>query len=169
MSEPFIGEIKMFGGNFAPRSYALCDGQLLSINQNQALFAILGTIYGGDGRSTFALPDLRGRIPIGAGQGPGLPNHPQGQQSGEENVTMAANQLPLHNHTMMGSTQAANIDVPTNAVPAITGGDSYNDGGVPVSMLETTTTGGGQSHANLMPFNSVNYIIALFGLFPSRN
>ena len=107
MSEPFYGEIKMFAGNFAPRSYAFCDGQLLPISQNSALFALLGTTYGGDGRTDFALPDLRGRIPVHTGQGPGLTNVPQGQKAGAERVTLGVSELPTHVHALRASTDPA--------------------------------------------------------------
>ncbi len=109
MSEPFVGEIKMFAGNFAPRGFAFLDGQLLSTTQNQALFSLLGTIYGGDGRTTFALPDLRGRIPIHKGQGPGLSARTQGSKGGTEKETITEAQLPSHDHTMQGNSSAANV------------------------------------------------------------
>jgi len=169
MSNPFIGEINMFGGNFAPRGHALCDGQLLAISQNTALFSILGTIYGGDGRTTFGLPEMRGRIPIGTGSGPGLSPRTIGQRSGAESVTLTTNELPSHTHTMQGSTQTANIDIPTNAVPAITADASYKSMGVTATMKPTTAAGSSSPHNNLMPFQCINYIIALVGTFPSRN
>ena len=109
MSEPFLGEIKMFGGNFAPRGYALCNGQLLAIQQNTALFALLGTTYGGNGQTTFALPDLRGRVPMSSGQGPGLTSRTLGEMSGSENVTLLSNQMPAHNHSVI--TNSGNGDV----------------------------------------------------------
>ncbi len=169
MSEPFLAEIRMFGGFFAPRGWAFCDGRLLPVNQYDALFSLVGNIYGGDGRSTFGLPDLRGRLPIGTGQGPGLSNRRLGSSGGTERVTLSVDELPQHNHTMLGSTQNADIDVPLGAVPAITDGNSYNAGGALVSMPATTATGGGQSHSNLMPYTCINFIIALQGVYPSRS
>ena len=109
MSQPFVGEIKMFGGTFAPRSYALCDGQLLAISQNSALFALLGTLYGGDGRTTFGLPDLRGRVPIHTGSGPGLTPRAMASRSGAENATVSVNTLPSHTHMMQGSTNFGKV------------------------------------------------------------
>ena len=147
MSEPFVGEIRMFAGNFAPRGWAFCDGQLLAVSQNDALFSLLGTIYGGDGRTTFGLPDLRGRIPIHMGHGPGLSERRLGAKGGEEKVTLTVNQLPSH------------------------GADSYiND--TPIQSMASssvTHTGGSRSHTNLMPFLCIHFIIALVGIYPSRH
>jgi microcystin-dependent protein len=112
MSEPFVGEIRMFGFGFAPQGWALCDGQLLPINQNTALFSLLGTTYGGDGRTTFALPDLRSRVPVGQGQGPGLSSYAEGQASGAETVTLAASQMPGHTHQVKASSSAAGSGQP---------------------------------------------------------
>ena len=117
MSEPFLGQIKMFGGNFAPRGWALCDGQLLPISQNQSLFAILGTTYGGDGRTSFALPDLRGRVSLHPGQGPGLSPYSLGNKSGVEIVTLAVNEIPAHNHKVEANSNAGNVGSPVNAIP----------------------------------------------------
>lgn len=139
--EPFLGEIDLFAGNFAPRNWARCEGQILPIAQNQALYSLLGTTYGGDGRTTFALPDLRGRTPVGPGQGPGLSNRQLGQKGGIENVTLTTAQMPSHNHTMPG----------------------------PYISNATENTGGGQSHNNMQPFLGLHYAIALQGLYPSRN
>lgn len=173
MSEPFIGEIRMFGGNFAPRGWALCDGQLLAISQNDALFALLGTIYGGDGRTTFGLPDLRGRIPIHRGTGPGLTTRTIGSRGGSEDETLNLNQLPAHNHAFQASTDAAISGYPAGQLVADTTPASvYNNAGadtataMPANAVENI--GGNQSHTNIMPFQCVNFIIALFGLFPSR-
>ena len=173
MSEPFVGEIRMFAGNFAPRGWAFCDGQLLAVNQNDALFSLLGTIYGGDGRTTFGLPDLRGRIPIHAGTGPGLSPRRLGSKGGAENVTLTTNQLPNHNHAMQAVAAAGNATSPQGAHLAnAAGGNPF------LNPATSTTTnmsgsavgnaGGGQSHTNLMPTLCVNFIIALFGIFPSR-
>ena len=175
--EPFIGEIIMFGGNFAPRSWAFCNGQLLAISQNTALFSILGTTYGGDGRTTFALPDLRGRSAIHAGRGPGLSTVKLGQRGGTESVTLNLLNLPSHNHSASVKMQGADpvargtdSTSPTNAFPA--------EGGVygtvaNVEMGAGTVTvnnnGGNQPFNNRNPFEVVNYIIALFGTYPSRS
>jgi microcystin-dependent protein len=174
MSSPFVGQIKMFGGNFAPRGYALCDGQLLPINQNQALFSLLGTIYGGDGRTTFALPDLRGRIPMQPGTGPGLSNRSLGERSGVEDVTLTAQQLPTHNHAANAVAPAGNSnDAASNFWADDAGASSatYSSGPATTAMNAGAigNAGGGQSHTNVQPFQCVNFIIALQGVFPSRN
>ncbi|WP_346857048.1 tail fiber protein [uncultured Draconibacterium sp.] len=178
--EPFIGEILMFGGNFAPRGWALCDGQLLPINSYQALFSILGTTYGGDGRTTFALPDLRGRLAMHAGSGPGLTPRPLGQKSGTETVTLTTTQMPSHNHTGTGTIQCASGQPdesnPAGMVPAslTNGAEGYAEtpnGNMKANgvTLAVGNTGGGQAHTNVQPYQCVNYIIALEGIFPSRN
>ena len=168
---PFIGEIILFAGNFAPRNWAFCNGQLLSISQNTALFSILGTTYGGNGQTTFALPDLRSRVPVHAGQGPGLSSYALGQVGGEETTTLTVNQMPAHAHT--ATNPAANTD-PTSNRPAASlapaRGGAY--GPTPAAQLAGPTvapTGGSQPHSNLQPHLTLNYIIALFGIFPSRN
>ena len=173
MSDPFVGEIRMFGGNFAPRGWALCDGQLLQVSQNDALFSLLGTIYGGDGRTTFALPDLRGRLALGEGAGPGLTPRAQGARGGSETETVTAAELPAHNHAL-NSGGAANADFPGGHYPGNTGGDhGYSlRGDLDVNMGADTGPAGTatpQSHDNVMPFLCVNYIIALFGIYPSEN
>lgn len=173
MSQPFVGEIKMFGGNFAMRSFAFCDGQLMSISQNEELYTLLGTIYGGDGVNTFALPDLRSRLPIGQGQGPGLTNRPIGSVAGTETVTLLTAQLPVHSHPAACNTAAGDSSSPagnfwaanSNAATAqyaVNSNASMNSG-------EGTPTGSSQPHANLMPYLTVNFVIALFGIFPSQN
>lgn len=165
--EPFIGQILMFGGNFAPRGWALCDGALLAISQNQALFSILGTTYGGDGRTTFQLPDLRGRVAMHPGNGPGLSSRSLGQIGGSETNVLNANQLPPHNHAVRGSEEGTQTDPNGNFVAG---------SGMPafattpdVTMGTTANAGGGQSINNIQPFQCVNYIIALVGTFPSRS
>ncbi|BCX49741.1 microcystin dependent MdpB family protein [Haloferula helveola] len=171
MSEPYVGEIKMFAGNFAPRGYALCDGQLLSISQNDALFSLLGTIYGGDGRTTFGLPDLRGRLPVHYGSGPGLTNRNIGSKGGAQSVTLTVNQLPSHTHGgAVHCPDNAETTVPVGAVPARPGHDLYIDDAPDTSLnsAAVTNTGGSQSHDNLMPSLCVNFIIALVGIYPSR-
>lgn len=172
MSEPFVGEIRMFAGNFAPRGWALCDGQLLAVSQNDALFSLLGTIYGGDGRTTFGLPDMRGRIPLHAGNGPGLSQIRLGAKSGAESVTLTANQLPSHNHNVKASSSAGSTGNPTGMVSASSApSNSYSTSlASPQTMnpVSISNTGGSRSHTNLMPSLCVNFIIALFGIYPSR-
>lgn len=172
MSDPFIGEIRMFAGNFAPRGWALCDGQLLSVSQNDALFSLLGTIYGGDGRVTFGLPDVRGRIPIHAGTGPGLWPRRLGAKAGVENVTLTDSQLPPHTHTIHASTDPATTADPDDAFLAagnIT--RLYREGVADSAFAPTAVTlaGGNGSHTNIQPFLCVHFIIALFGTYPSRH
>ena len=173
MSEPFVGEIKMFAGNFAPRSWAFCDGQLLSVNQNDALFSLLGTIYGGDGRTTFGLPDLRGRVPVHLGQGPGLSDRRIGAKSGAESVAVTADQLPVHAHAVQGSSDfGADTSPANNVLGTAAGSNLYNAAdSSPVAMdpAASLATGNGQAHANVMPFLCLHFIIALFGIYPSRN
>jgi len=174
--EPFLGQIQAFGFNFAPRGWAKCDGGLLQISQHSALFSLLGTTYGGDGETTFGLPDLRGRTPIHQGQGPGLTNRIIGQKAGAETVTLTASNMPTHTHaaTLKGTTQAPPPtfeDTPTGKVLAK--GNEYSDGNSDTDMgassITNANTGGGQAHANMQPFLTVNYCIALTGVFPSRN
>ena len=171
MTEPFIGQICMFGGNFAPRSWALCDGQLLAVAQNGALFTILGTVYGGDGRTTFGLPDMRSRLPMHHGSGPGLTPRNLGAKSGIEKVTLIANQLPPHKHTPQGSTDQALTNAPAGKVSADAELNIYSDS-APTDAMSTKAignAGGNQQHENLMPYLVVNFIIALTGVFPSSN
>ncbi len=171
--DPFIGEIVMFGGNFAPRGWALCEGQLLPISQNSALFSILGTTYGGDGRTTFALPDLRGRAPIQQGNGPGLPDYRLGQKGGRENVTLTVNELPSHNHGVQihVSEEDANTDDPSGAYPAITPANAYETtkSSTTLGAPTVTNTGNSRSFSIMQPYIAINYIIALQGVFPSRS
>jgi len=169
---PFIAEIIMFGGNFAPRGWALCDGQLLPISQYSALFSILGTTYGGDGRTTFALPDLRGRVPIHPGHGPGLSDYRLGQKSGAETVTLTVAQMPSHNHTMGISEEDGNSNEANgNLLATATAGLMYHNGNADGTLNANSirNTGGGQSHTNIQPYLCVNFIIALQGVFPSRS
>lgn len=174
MSEPFVGEIRMFAGNFAPRGWAFCDGQLLAVSQNDALFSLLGTIYGGDGNTTFGLPDLRGRLPLHAGHGPGLSERRLGAKGGAEQVTLTGNQLPNHGHPLYASPDLADDPAPADTIPARTNPaniDIYNELG-PTPTLSTQAvnpTGGNQAHTNLQPFLCVHFIIALFGIYPSRH
>ncbi|MGJ8570400.1 MAG: phage tail protein [Hoeflea sp.] len=172
MSEPFVGEIRMFAGNFAPRGWAFCDGQLLAVSQNDALFTLLGTIYGGDGRTTFGLPDMRGRLPIHAGHGPGLSERRLGAKGGAENVTVTVNQLPSHTHVYNASTTAATANTPQDAFigesPTI---DVFSEATASTTLSSSAISqvGGSQPHTNLMPYICVNFIIALVGIYPSRN
>ena len=170
MSDPFIGEIRMFAGSFAPRGWALCDGTLLAISQYDALFSLLGTIYGGDGRTTFGLPDLRGRIPVHNGTGPGLPARPIGQKSGQENTTLTVTNLPSHTHQLNVTEDDADETQPSGMVQAQTAEDSYSA----FSIVETVSaavsaTGGSQPHSNVQPFLCINFIISLAGIYPSRS
>lgn len=176
MSEPFVGEIRMFAGNFAPRGWAYCDGQLLAVSQNDALFSLLGTIYGGDGRTTFGLPDLRGRIPLHAGTGPGLSPRRLGAKFGIEEETVTVNQLPSHTHPLTATTSPAQEGQPQDSLLAQSSIDAYiTDDVVPPPNLQNmssqalTSVGGSQSHTNLMPYLCVHFIIALFGIYPSRH
>ena len=173
MSDPFIGEIRMFAGNFAPRGWAFCWGQLQSISENDALFTLLGTTYGGDGQTTFALPDLRGRIPVGQGQGPALTNRIIGQQYGAEEVVLLSSQMPGHTHALVASGTAATASSPAGAVVAAQPNDLVFIGGVTPTVLMRTDLvapdGGSQPHDNMAPYLCLNFIIALFGIFPSRS
>ncbi|MDY7092530.1 MAG: tail fiber protein [Acidobacteriota bacterium] len=173
MSEPFLAEVRMVGFNFAPRGWAFCDGQILPINQNQSLYSLLGTTYGGDGRTTFALPDLRGRVPIHVGRSNGGQHHTEGQKSGEETHTLSANEMPQHRHVVQAT---SNID--QSAIPASTRvladtapNELYTSPDALVNLHSGTITnvGGSQAHDNMQPYLAVNFCIALQGLFPSRN
>jgi microcystin-dependent protein len=172
MADPYIGEIKMFAGNFAPRGWALCDGQLLNISQYDALYSLLGTTYGGDGRTTFGLPDLRGRVPIHVGTGPGLTPRTQGQRGGAETVPVTLPQLPSHAHGS-ASMNAASESSPEGNLLGYTSSTHIYRGGDPgpYSMQAGSigSVGGNQPHTNLMPSLCVNFIIALTGVYPSRN
>ena len=173
MSDPFIGEVSIVGFDFAPRGWAFCDGQLLPIAQNTALFSILGTTYGGDGRTTFALPDLRGCTPIHPGQGPGLSDRTLGQQVCSETVTVTAAQMPSHTHTLKASSQPQNTADPSDNVLAQQPVAFY-DAPQPsderaMHAGSISNTGGGQAHPNRQPYQAVRFIIALQGIFPSRN
>ena len=172
MSEPFVGEIRMFAGNFAPRGWAFCDGQLLAVSQNDALFSLLGTIYGGDGRTTFGLPDMRGSLTVHAGQGPGLSERRLCAKGGAEKVTLTVNQLPSHSHAYQASTASGDQSSPIGNVLAGRAGDAtYTEDTAitPMSSNSVSHVGGSQSHTNLMPYLCINYIIALIGIYPSRH
>ena len=168
MSDPYLGEIRMFAGTFAPRGWALCQGQLLSISSYQALFSLLGTYYGGDGRTTFALPDLRGRFPMHASSG-----HPLGQKSGTETVTLSASELPPHSHSLRCNTERANATTPVNNVLATSasGDHQYVDPPSTTTNMYSNAvaaSGGSQAHDNMSPFLCITFIIAVQGIYPSR-
>ena len=172
MAEPFLGEVRMFGGTFAPLGWALCNGQLLPIEQNPALFAILGTTYGGDGQTTFALPDLRGRLPLHQGQGPGLSPYSPGQAGGAETVTLTIAQLPGHTHAAVGNPNPGNTQAPTGAIWAQQPDVQQFTEPPPTGAMNAAAianSGGGQPHDNRPPYVAVNFIIALQGIFPSPN
>ncbi len=187
--EGTIGEVRIFSGNFAPRAWAFCEGQLLPISQNTALFSIIGTIYGGDGRTTMALPDLRGRVPLGPGNGPGLSSYREGQKGGVETVTLNTTQIPSHSHAASGKIFASNIQGTTyepqgntfaqgivnidrsTTVEAKTYTNASPNEFMAANGVQVTTgnTGGNQSHENRQPYLSTYYIICLQGTFPSRS
>jgi microcystin-dependent protein len=166
MAEPFLGELRIFSFSWAPKSWAMCNGQLLPINQNQALFSLLGTMYGGDGRVNFALPDLRGRIPTHVGAG-----WAQGQQAGEASHTLNVNEMPEHTHPVNASTLDGNVPVPTGALLARTVNLIYQNAAslVPLNAQTVTNAGGSQAHENRSPFLVLEFCIALQGIFPSQN
>ena len=166
MSEPFLSEIKLVSFNFPPKGWALCNGQFLPINQNQALFALLGTTYGGNGQTTFALPNLRGRVPIHMSNG-----HTLGEAAGSTAVTVTIQQLPTHNHFVQATNNAATSDDPTNNVLGQAGANVYAgfQSAAAMGAQMVTSVGGSQPHNNMMPYLTLNFIIALQGIFPSQN
>ena len=175
MSEPFIAEIRIFAGNFAPRGWAFCDGQLLPIDQNTALFSLIGTTYGGDGRTTTALPDLQGRAPMHPGRGSGLTSRKLGQKLGAETVTLTEAQIPSHTHTLRALSTPGSPGAPTStsALARSTAGSAYHtetvSNLVDLASEAVSTTGGGQAHANMQAYLTLNFIIALVGTYPSRS
>jgi microcystin-dependent protein len=178
MTEPFLGQIQSFGFNFAPFGWALCNGQILAISQNTALFSLLGTSYGGNGTSTFALPDLQGRVPVGMGSNGGV-QYFLGEMAGVETVQLLLNQMPSHNHSFGGTTSNANSVRPAAGASLAqvhhSGGttpDSYyapNTTPQPINITSLSTYGGGQPHTNVQPYLTINWCIALNGVFPARN
>jgi len=173
MSEPFIAEIRIFAGNFAPRGWAFCNGQLLPISQNTALFSLIGTTYGGDGRTTTALPNLEGRAPMHPGRGPGLTDRRLGQQGGVETVTLTEAQMPNHAHQERANDRRARNEAPSATSTFGEAGETVFAPGssttVPMADQAVSATGGSQAHNNMQPFLTLNYIIALVGLYPSRS
>jgi microcystin-dependent protein len=172
MSQPYVGEIRMFGGNFAPAGWAFCNGALIPISENETLFNLIGTTYGGDGQQTFGLPDLQGRVPIHAGQGPNISqNYQLGEKAGVESVTLSTQQIPTHNHGWLASNDPSNSLIPTsnvvstplNITPYFAGGAS-----VPLNASSLQPVGGSQPHDNMIPFLVVSFIISLYGIFPSQ-
>ncbi len=171
MSEPFLSEIKMVGFNFAPRGWAFCDGQILPINQNQSLYSLLGTTYGGDGRTSFGLPDLRGRVPMHFNSA-----HPQGLKSGQEAVSLTTVEIPSHTHDARATSAPASSVNPSGNLPGVTGGSlfsitPYGELTSPVDLASNalSNTGAGHGHENMQPYLALSFCIALSGVFPSRN
>jgi microcystin-dependent protein len=165
MAQPYVGEIRMFGGNFAPAGWMFCEGQLLPISENETLFQLIGTTYGGDGESTFGLPDLRGRIPIHQGNGFIL-----AETGGVEEVTLTVSQIPAHSHPLLGTTTVANDQFPGPNVPAQTATfDGYQSSPANVNMAPQSIgpVGGSQPHTNFQPYLCISFIISLYGIFPS--
>ena len=164
MAQPYVGEIRMFGGNFAPAGWMFCEGQLLPISENETLFQLIGTTYGGDGESTFALPDLRGRIPIHQGNGFIL-----AETGGAEEITLTTNQMPTHNHALLATNAAANSTTASTHVTAKPDKSLYRPGPatVPMASQAIGPAGGSQPHTNFQPYLCIDFIISLFGIFPS--
>jgi microcystin-dependent protein len=173
MSEQYLGEIRMFGFNFPPTGWALCNGQTMSISQYSALFALIGTTYGGNGTTTFNLPNLQSRVPIHQGTGAGLSTYVMGQSSGVENVTLLSTQIPIHNHAVQCNTGGGNQASPANGYPAVEStGTSLEYSSAANNTMSPTmieNAGGGQPHTNIQPYLCVNFCIALVGIFPSRS
>lgn len=170
MSTPYIGEIRLFAGNFAPLGWRFCDGSLIAISENDTLYNLIGTTYGGDGQSTFALPDLRGRLPLHMGSGLGQ-NFTQGEQGGVESVTLTVNQIPSHTHLMMGSNDSASSRTPSSSVLGRSAADAYASEFDPVALSpqSVASMGGNQPHENFQPYLCINFIISEFGIYPSQS
>jgi microcystin-dependent protein len=172
MADPFVAEIRIFPFNFAPKGWAWCDGQLLPLSQNTALFSLLGTTYGGDGKSNFALPDLQGRAPMHPGQGPGLSLHDLGESGGSETVTLLESEIPSHSHTLRGNNTLGDSPVPTGNVLARTPSNAYqqatNSNLVAMAPEALAPAGGDQPHNNLQPYLTFYFCIAMQGVFPPR-
>jgi microcystin-dependent protein len=173
MADPFVAEIRIFPFNFAPKGWAWCDGQLLPLSQNTALFSLLGTTYGGDGKSNFALPDMQGNAPMHPGQGPGLSLHALGETGGSETVTLLQSEMPAHSHAMRAASQDnadVNLVSPTASFAPSTGGTLYQDtaNNTLLNDQALAPVGGDQPHNNMMPYLTLNFNIALQGVFPPR-
>lgn len=170
MADPFVAEIRIYPFNFAPKGWAFCDGQLLPLSQNTALFSLLGTIYGGNGKSNFALPNLQGNVPMHWGQGPGLSLRDLGETGGSESVTLLQSEMPLHNHQLKNVPDDAESNIPTNSSLARSTTAVYNAGAANTTMapMALGVTGGSSPHNNMMPYLTLNFCIALQGVFPPR-
>lgn len=172
MAQPYVGEIRMFAGNFAPAGWLFCDGQLLPISENETLFQLIGTTYGGDGEETFALPNLQSRVPIHQGtSSPSGITYQLAETGGVEEVTLSIQQIPQHSHAAIGSSGTGSSSVPANGLFASSTSKAvYKSGGSPVNMHPATLTpaGGSQPHSNMQPFLCIHFIISLFGIFPSQ-
>lgn len=170
--DPFVAEIRILPTNFAPHGWAFCNGQLLPLSQNTALFSLLGTTYGGNGQSTFALPDMQGNAPMHPGQGPGLSLHDLGETGGSEVVTLLESEIPSHSHTLLAANDFGDVNVPTgNALGRSTGAAVYGASGPPLVSLNASTVapaGGDQPHNNRQPYLALNFCIALQGVYPPR-
>lgn len=170
MANPYVGEIRMFGGNFAPLGWAFCSGQLLSIAENDVLFALIGTTYGGDGQNTFAVPDLRGRVPLHQGTGASGSSRVIGETGGAETTSLTLSQLPNHSHTLVAGSALSNGSAGANGVLAATGVNVYGSGlpGTPMAAQALSSVGSSQPHENMAPYLAVSFIISLFGIFPQQ-
>ncbi len=174
MSEPFVAEIRIFAGNFAPRGWAFCDGQLLPVSQNTALFSLIGTTYGGDGRSTTALPNLQGRVPMHPGRGPGLTSRRLGQRGGSEQISLTESQMPNHMHSLAATPNSGTTNIPSPSRSLSRSGfdrlyqTETSSNTVYLSGQALDSNGGSQPHSNVQPILAMNFIIALVGLYPSR-
>ncbi len=172
MSDPYLGQMIMFGGNYVIRGWALCNGALLRVDQHDALFSLLGTTYGGDGRTTFGLPDMRGRVPLHQGSGPGLTPRQIGQRFGQEHVHLEANEMPSHTHTFNAEKLGALNLGPADALIAEPSNTNIYGTGTPPDTLDASAigdSGGGGSHPNVMPFQCITFLIALTGIYPPRH
>ena len=171
MSDPFIGEIRMFGGSFAPAAWAFCDGQLMPIAQNDALFSLIGTTYGGDGQETFAVPDLQGRVPMHMGTGSSGTPYVEGEKAGVESVTLTTQQIPQHNHAFLASTTTGNSVTPTDNLTGNSAQVTFYALGTAITTMlgqAIQPVGGSQPHDNMQPYLTLSFIISLYGIFPSQ-
>ena len=171
MAQPYVGEIRMFAGNFAPANWMFCDGALIAISENETLFNLIGTTYGGDGQTTFALPDLRGRVPLHQGNGPGLTPRVIGETGGSETVTLTQTQMPAHRHALGASSTPVSAAANPSGVLGSSATTRFYGAGAPSATMGVgaiTAQGGNQPHQNMAPFQAVNFIISLFGIFPSQ-